>query len=166
MASRSTILRRLDFLKLGIGAAPLTRAARAGFALAGLTLLFALSACDLTSQDPGLAPGNTVLQSDVASEYLTVAEVLPKLKAVPQRPEMPADIARQQVSVNTRIELFVKSDGTVHGELTRIAETSGYPELDEIALNWAKKMEFHPATTKEGKPVAVRMRIPIMWKSK
>lgn len=164
MASRSTVLRRLDFLKKGIGAAPLSAATRAGFGLTGLVVLAAFSTLSLGPLQAAGGKAGETRTADI-SKYQTAAEVMPRVKTMPPRPEMPMEIARQEVDVITRIEFFVKEDGSVDRELTRISKQSGFPELDELTLTWAKKMEFEPAL-QGGKPVAIRMAIPVQWKSK
>lgn len=98
-------------------------------------------------------------------EFLMVAEVMPKFKHVPPQPKMPPYIARARVDVITRIEFFVTKTGDVDANRTKIAVSSGYPELDDIAVQWAKLIKFHPALNR-GEPVAVRVAVPIKWVSK
>jgi len=100
-----------------------------------------------------------------AEEFLMVAEVWPKAKYSPPKPKMPAYIARARVEVVTKIEFYVTKNGDVDQKRTKIAVSSGYPELDEIAVEWAKKMKFHPALNR-GEPVSVRVSIPITWTSR
>ena len=94
-----------------------------------------------------------------------VAEVWPKYKYVPPKPKMPSYIARARVEVITKIEFYVTKNGDVDQTRTKIAVSSGYPELDEIAVEWAKKIKFHPALNR-GEPVAVRVSIPVTWTTK
>lgn len=121
---------------------------------------------ETTPPPPDLIPEVPVMEEKVeVEEFLMVAEVMPRVKNMPPRPEMPSYIARARVDVTTRIEFYVTRTGDVDPQRTRIAVSSGYPELDEIAVEWAKKMTFHPALNR-GEPVAVRMAIPIQWKSR
>ncbi|MCE5272769.1 energy transducer TonB [bacterium] len=121
---------------------------------------------ETTPPPPDLIPEVPVQEEKVeVEEFLMVAEVMPKLKSMPPRPEMPSYIARARVNVTTKIEFFVTKTGDVDPQRTKIAVSSGYPELDQIAVEWAKQMKFHPALNR-GEPVAVRMAMPIVWKSK
>jgi len=122
---------------------------------------------ETTPPPPDLIP-EVPVQDEVkeeVQEFLMVAEVMPKVKSMPPRPEMPSYIARARVDVTTKIEFFVTKNGDVDPQRTKIAVSSGYPDLDQIAVEWAKQMKFHPALNR-GEPVAVRMAIPIQWKSK
>jgi periplasmic protein TonB len=121
---------------------------------------------ETTPPPPDLIPEVPAQEEKVeAEEFLMVAEVMPKVKSMPPRPEMPSYIARARVDVTTKIEFFVSKNGDVDPQRTKIAVSSGYPDLDQIAVEWAKQMKFHPALNR-GEPVAVRMAIPIQWKSK
>ncbi len=122
---------------------------------------------ETTPPPPDLIPEVPMQQETAApaEEFLTVAEVMPKVKSQPPMPKMPSYIARARVNVETRVEFYVAKTGDVDPGRTRIAVSSGYPELDELALEYAKKIKFHPALNR-GEPVAVRMAIPIKWISK
>ena len=121
---------------------------------------------ETTPPPPDLIPEVPVQEEKVeVEEFLTVAEVLPKIKSMPPRPQMPSYIARARVNVSNKIEFYVTKTGDVDLNRTKIAVSSGYPELDEIALEWAKQMKFHPALNR-GEPVAVRMAQTISWVAK
>ena len=121
---------------------------------------------ETTPPPPDLIPEVPVQEQKAeVEEFLMVAEVMPKPKSMPPRPQMPSYIARARVDVTTKIEFYVTKTGDVDPLRTKIAESSGYPELDKIAVEWAKQMKFYPALNR-GEPVAVRMAIPIKWKSK
>ena len=121
---------------------------------------------ETTPPPPDLIPEMPMEQEvEQAEEFLMVAEQMPKVKYMPPRPKMPPYIARARVDVITKIEFFVDKEGNVDPNRTKIAVSSGYPELDEIAVNWAKQMKFHPARNR-GEPVPVRMALPIKWQSK
>jgi periplasmic protein TonB len=121
---------------------------------------------ETTPPPPDLIPEMpTVVQEEKAEEFLMVAETMPKFKTVPKQPKMPSYIARARVDVTTLIDFYVLKDGSVDQNRTSIVKTSGYPELDEIAAEWAKKIKFHPALNR-GEPVQVRVRVPVQWKSR
>ena len=120
---------------------------------------------ETTPPPPDLIPEMPTVAAPEAEEFLMVAEVWPKYKHVPPQPKMPQYIARARVDVITKIEFFVTKAGDVDANRTKIAVSSGYPELDEIAVQWAKQIKFHPALNR-GEPVAVRVTIPIKWVSK
>ena len=121
---------------------------------------------ETTPPPPDLIPEiPQVEETSEVEEFLMVAEVWPKYKYVPPKPRMPSYIARARVEVVTKIEFFVTKNGDVDQNRTKIAVSSGYPELDEIAVEWAKKIKFHPALNR-GEPVAVRVAIPITWTTK
>ena len=121
---------------------------------------------ETTPPPPDLIPEMPVQQeTQEAEEFLMVAEQMAKLKYMPPKPKMPSYIARARVEVTTLIEFFVDREGNVDPNRTKIVTSSGYPELDEIAVAWAKQMKFHPARNR-GEPVPIRMAIPIKWSSK
>jgi len=121
---------------------------------------------ETTPPPPDLIPEMPQVEGQSeAEEFLMVAEVMPKFKFVPPQPKMPQYIARARVEVSTKIEFFVTKTGDVDATRTKIAVSSGYPELDQIAVEWAKQIKFHPALNR-GEPVAVRVAVPIKWVSK
>lgn len=121
---------------------------------------------ETTPPPPDLIPEMPAAQQeDKAEEFLMVAEVMPKFKTVPPQPKMPSYIARARVDVTTVIEFFVTRSGDVDAQRTAIVTSSGYPELDEIAVDWAKKIKFHPALNR-GEAVSVRVRVPVQWKTR
>lgn len=56
------------------------------------------------------------------------------------------------------LHVLVKADGSV-GTL-KLAESSGYPLLDQAAASAVRQWRFHPATV-NGKPVAEWYEVPI-----
>jgi len=167
MATRATVLRRLDFLKRGIAARPLPKAALGTFAVLALAALTGLSGLSLAVAAEKEQPQARAVDS---SGYLMYAEVMPKIKSMPPRPEMPSEVVKAMVekgdtALVTKLEFFVDESGEVNRELTRVTNASVFPELDRIALEWARQMKFEPALNK-GQPVKVRMTIPVQWKAK
>lgn len=121
---------------------------------------------ETTPPPPDLIPEIPQVTENVAGEeFLMVAEVWPKFKNRPTFPRMPSYIARARVDTVTRVEFYVTKNGDVDQNRTKVAASSGYPELDELALEWAKKVKFHPALNR-GEPVAVRVALPVRWKTK
>ena len=121
---------------------------------------------ETTPPPPDLIPEIPQVEEKMAGEeFLLVAEVWPKFKNRPPVPRMPSYIARARVDTVTRVEFYVTKNGDVDQNRTKVAVSSGYPELDELALEWAKKVKFHPALNR-GEPVAVRVALPVRWKTR
>ena len=121
---------------------------------------------ETTPPPPDLIPEIPQVAENVGGEeFLLVAEVWPKFKSRPPVPRMPSYIARARVDTVTRVEFYVTKNGDVNQNRTKVAVSSGYPELDELALEWAKKVKFHPALNR-GEPVAVRVALPVRWKTR
>lgn len=121
---------------------------------------------ETTPPPPDLIPEIPQVEEKVeAEEFLMVAEVWPKFKHRPPFPKMPTYIARARVDTVTKVEFYVTKNGDVDQNRTKVAISSGYPELDELALEWAKKVKFHPALNR-GEPVAVRVSLPVRWKTR
>ena len=121
---------------------------------------------ETTPPPPDLIPEIPQVAENVGGEeFLLVAEVWPKFKSRPPVPRMPSYIARARVDTVTRVEFYVTKNGDVDQNRTKVAVSSGYPELDELALEWAKKVKFHPALNR-GEPVAVRVALPVRWKTR
>ena len=120
---------------------------------------------ETTPPPPDLIPEVPVQEiKDEAQEFLMVAEVMAKIKYMPPKPAMPTYIARARVNVTTTVRFFVDEKGNVDPNRTKIHTSSGYPDLDEISVEWAKQMKFHPALNR-GEPVKLQMAIPINWVS-
>ena len=107
-------------------------------------------------------PGDGGAGGDGDGEFLMVAEVMPKFKSKPPLPHMPNSYI--SFDATTVIEFFITADGTVDPR-TQVKVSSGWPALDEIAMEWARKCTFHPALNR-GEPVPVRASIKIEWTSK
>jgi TonB family protein len=165
MIRKSEIRRRLDFLKQGIGIISLAKPRIGLFLLIAAISLVGITGLRLVAEKE-LIP-EVLAQENKADEkeYLKVAEVMPKVKFMPPRPEMPEQIAAAGVDSAMVVQFFIDEKGIVNSKLTRIHKSSGYPELDKLALDWAGKMEFYPALNK-GRPVKVQVAIPIKWKTK
>lgn len=168
MANRATVLRRLDFLNKGISARPLTNSALGMFVLLACIALSGMSGLGLAAVPAKQSSGDQAADS---SDYLMMADIMPKIKSMPKRPEMPSQLVKAMVAkgdtiVVSKLDIFVDENGDVNRELTRVRNTpSYYPELNQIALEWVLQMKFQPAMI-AGTPVKVRMTIPVQWKTK
>ena len=120
---------------------------------------------ETTPPPPDLIPEMAQVQDNIdAEEFLMVAEVMPKWKYKPPAPKIPGYIARARVKAVTRIVFFVKKTGEVDQQRTKVALSSGYQDLDRLAIAWANKGKFHPALQR-GEPVAVRVGYVFDWSS-
>lgn len=63
-------------------------------------------------------------------------------------------------SGKVRVDLIVEADGKPSH--LRIARSSGYPDVDQAALDSVEKFRFRPATL-DGKPVRVDMNIEVAF---
>jgi len=75
----------------------------------------------------------------------------------------PRNLFEQQVEGVVILRLYVAADGSVVPESTRIAEASGYPELDSAALKGVEQMRFAPAR-RNGQPVGTAFLQPVHFK--
>jgi protein TonB len=75
----------------------------------------------------------------------------------------PTDLYRQGVEGTVILRIFVDETGTVEPDSTQIAEGSGYPELDEAALDGVAAMRFAPAR-RDGQPVASSFLQPVHFR--
>ena len=82
----------------------------------------------------------------------------------PESPvEYPLDLFEQEVEASVILRLYLTEQGTVVPESTRVAESSGYPQLDSAALAGVSSMSFAPAR-QDGRPVATLFLQPIHFK--
>lgn len=109
-------------------------------------------------------PGDGGMGGDGTGDFLMTAEVMPKFKTTPKIPKMPSYLARAVKNATTVIEFYITATGAVDPRTT-VAVSAGWPELDELAVEWAKGSTFHPALNR-GEPVAVRASIKFNWTSK
>lgn len=75
----------------------------------------------------------------------------------------PAALYDQGVDGEVRLRLFVDALGRVHPESTRVASSSGTPELDSAAVRGAAQLRFAPAN-KNGMPVAMTFFQPVIFR--
>ena len=77
--------------------------------------------------------------------------------------EYPLDLFEQEVEASVILRLYLTENGTVVPESTRVAESSGYPQLDSAALAGVSSMSFAPAR-QDGRPIATLFLQPIHFK--
>ena len=74
--------------------------------------------------------------------------------------EYPVELYEQRIEGTVLLHLFVNESGAILPESTRIAEPSGFAELDSAALNSVADFVFAPAR-RDGTPVATAFLQPI-----
>lgn len=77
-------------------------------------------------------------------------------------PEYPAAASTGNVEGTAMVDMLVLKDGAVGG--TRVYRSSGNDGLDSAAVKAARQFEFTPAQDAKGKPVAVWLRQPFIFK--
>lgn len=75
----------------------------------------------------------------------------------------PRDLFEQQVEGVVILRLYVTAEGTIVPESTRIAEGSGYADLDSAALRGVELMRFAPAR-RNGQPVGTAFLQPVHFR--
>ncbi|MEA2063429.1 MAG: energy transducer TonB, partial [Gemmatimonadota bacterium] len=108
---------------------------------------------------PAGSPQDESSWPEADSVYLASANKMPGIRYMPPRPAGVGNSGGYPVTV---IAFFVDQRGYVDPYRTAIAASSGYPELDSTALEWAWKCRFYPASNM-GEPVAVKMTVPVKW---
>jgi protein TonB len=76
------------------------------------------------------------------------------------KPIYPAQSLAAQDQGTVRMEFLVGADGRVVD--SKVAQSSGYPALDETARNAIKLCKFEPAM-KDGKPVQQWTHVAYVW---
>lgn len=76
-------------------------------------------------------------------------------------PEVPKETKEKELSGTVVLDVEILKNGQVG--IVEIAESTGYPILDEAAVKAAKTWRFSPALN-EGTPVSVWARFPIEFK--
>lgn len=95
-------------------------------------------------------------------DFLPVRDVIPRYSFIPPKPNLPFHLARVRVDAVTVIEFNLASDGSLDTSSSAVTISSGYPELDQLALEWASEIRLHPALS-QGEPTEVRIAIPLRW---
>ena len=77
--------------------------------------------------------------------------------------QYPPRLYDQKVEGDVMLRLFVDSVGRLLPESSRVAESSGYPALDSVALTGARKLRFAPAR-RHGLSIATAFLQPIEFR--
>ena len=77
--------------------------------------------------------------------------------------EYPVALYERRIEGVVLVHLFITEVGTIVPESTRIAEGSGYPELDSAALRGIDLLQFAPAR-RDGTPVATVFVQPVHFR--
>lgn len=77
--------------------------------------------------------------------------------------QYPAHLYDQGVEGEVRLRLYVDEAGLVHPESTRVASSSGTPELDSAAVRGSALLRFAPAH-KDGQPVGTAFYQPVVFR--
>ena len=78
--------------------------------------------------------------------------------------EYPVPLLEQGIEGRVLLRLYADSQGTLVGDSTRVAESSGYPALDSAAVSGAAGLRFSPAR-RDGRPVAGAFLQPIQFRN-
>lgn len=76
---------------------------------------------------------------------------------------LPPALLARGIEGTVLLHLFVDERGQLHGDSTRLAESSGYPALDSAALAAAPRLRYAPAL-RGGAPVAAHFIQPIEFR--
>ena len=159
MANRATVLQRLDFLKTGITARPLTKPAMGSFILLAVIALAGMSGLGLAmaAQQDKVPP-----LVDNAGYYFKANDGLqpPILKNESKAPRAMSgelkEAIRQAVErdgqIMVAVEVYVDETGKVNRQLTRVVTPSTCPAWDKAVLERYFEEEYYPALI-DGKPV-------------
>ncbi|MGA2382475.1 MAG: energy transducer TonB [Gemmatimonadales bacterium] len=77
--------------------------------------------------------------------------------------QYPADLYDQGVEGEVRLRLYVDDMGRVHPESTKVASSSGTPELDSAAVRGAALLRFAPAH-KDGQSISTAFYQPVIFR--
>ncbi|MGH7693789.1 MAG: energy transducer TonB [Gemmatimonadaceae bacterium] len=75
----------------------------------------------------------------------------------------PLELYEKGIEGDVTLKLHVDSAGTVVAESTRVAESSGKPQLDAAAIAGAPALLFRPAIL-NGRPVALTVLFPVKFR--
>jgi protein TonB len=78
--------------------------------------------------------------------------------------DYPVPLLEQGIGGRVLLRLYADSQGTLVGDSTHVAESSGYPALDSAAVSGAAGLRFSPAR-RDGRPVAGAFLQPIQFRN-
>lgn len=128
--------------------------------LAAMFLCVCLIGCGST-QPAKSRPGAGLDESNLPSVNTTRAPAgtTPPLPLKMWNPEYPLELQKKQIEGTVLVEFVINTDGRV--TKARAVEWT-HPEMAQAAVDAILRSEFRPAT-KDGKPIAVKMAVPIAF---
>ncbi len=128
-----------------------------------MRLFRALAACTFLAAAACPSPDTTKKAIDALTAATAPPDELPVMlnRELPFR--YPDALFASKVQANVTIRIYIDSTGVVWPESTRVVQTSGHPELDSAAVRGAPQLRFIPAK-REGKPVAVSIKLPVFFR--
>lgn len=75
----------------------------------------------------------------------------------------PPALYAQKVQGNVTLRIYIGRDGSIVGDSTRVAETSGFNALDSAAMKGSRDLKFEPAKT-QGQAVPVSILLPVFFR--
>jgi periplasmic protein TonB len=102
------------------------------------------------------APAVAAVRSDADQPPFAINPVSPV--------EYPVPLLEQGIEGRVLLRLYADSQGTLIGDSTRVAESSGYPALDSAAVSGTAELRFSPAL-RHGHPVAGAFLQPIQFRN-
>ena len=124
-----------------------------------LTLIMALCAFSVQAQE--------VTERDTT--VFKVTEVMPQypggqteMMAFMGKMEYHAATYGERVQGKVFLQFIVEKDGSISS--VHVAKTSGYPELDEVAVSHVRQMPNWKPGSQKGKPVRVQYVLPVLFK--
>lgn len=129
---------------------------RAALAVLGLAVPLGCGHKDDGSFRLSTSPPATTTTSDADQPPVAINPVSPV--------EYPVPLLEQGIEGRVLLRLYADSQGTLVGDSTRVAESSGYPALDSAAVSGTKGLRFSPAL-RHGRPVAGAFLQPIQFRN-
>ncbi|MEO8578761.1 MAG: energy transducer TonB [Gemmatimonadales bacterium] len=118
-----------------------------------LALALTIAAACSKGEGSGLPFQTVGKQPDIAPVMLN--------KELPFR--YPPALYAQKVQGNVTLRIFIDREGSIVGDSTRVAETSGFTALDSAAMKGSRELKFEPAKTL-GQAVPVSILLPVFFR--
>ena len=141
---------------------------------AGVTYLFSLEIGSLNPENRQTEKTERAIQKERIEALKKQAEELKKIQAAQEEelgfrktikclncvePEYPRKLLLKGIEGSVSVKVFIKKDGTLTGAI--IQKTSGYPSIDNNAIDVAKKSTFNPIERNRDLVIAYDMKIKI-----
>jgi len=169
----ATLKRRIKVMTMPFPERPWVR----GGVMAGVGALMVLLACWApgpvdapgteadVQQETAAAPDEPASELELTPAVFTPYTVRPGIKNVEEVRQAllsayPTDLREAGVEGTARVWFFLDEEGGVVN--VQLNESSGYPELDEVALRSAGLFQFSPALNRD-RPVPVWVSLPIFF---